>query len=269
MKHAVVAGNGRFPILVLEEARRLGLDVTVIGVKGEASAEIEALAPAPHWVGIGQLGKLIEILHQENAKRLILAGQVKHASIFSGALPDWRMAKLLAGLALRNTDALLGAVVETLREEGIEVVESTVLLASQLATEGVMSRRHPATDEEADAAYGRTIAAALSSFDIGQSVVICERACVALEAMEGTDAILRRAAILANGKRLTLVKGSGRRRHMLFDVPVVGVGTIETMKETGATMLAVDAGRTLLIDKSATLAAADAAGIVVVGTKDE
>jgi DUF1009 family protein len=268
-RYGIIAGNGRFPLLALEEARRLGLDVVAVGIKGEAAPEIEQLAVSSHWVTIGELSKLIDILHQERVEEVMLAGQVKHASIFSSVRPDWKLFKLLASLKEKNTDSLIGAIVSLLEEEGIRVIDSTVLLKPLLAGKGPMGRRKPGKDEEADAKYGRRVASALSGFDVGQSVVICERACVAVEAMEGTDAVLRRAAGLVNGRPLTLVKGSRRRRHMLFDVPVAGPGTVAVMKETGATMLAVDAGRTLLLDRAEMLDAADSADICVAGYESD
>ena len=263
-KYGLIAGHGHFPILALEEARKLGDEVVVIGVKDEASPELEQLAGKVHWITIAELGKLIEVLKREGATQVMMCGQVKHASIFSSLRPDWRMAKLLFSLKERNTDALIGGVIEVLAGEGIEVVDSTRLLKPLLAGEGVLTRRRPSGDEEKEVRYGRRIAAALSAFDLGQSVAIAGRACVALEAMEGTDAMLRRAATLANGERITLVKGSGRRGHLLFDVPVAGPGTIATMRETHATILAVDAGRTLLLDRAEMLEAANQAGICVV-----
>ena len=264
-KYGLIAGNGRFPILALEEARKLGDEVVVIGVKDEAPPELEQLAPGKmHWITIAELSKLIDILKREGATQVMMCGQVKHVSIFSSLRPDWRLAKLLMSLKERNTDALIGGVIQVLADEGIEVVDSTRLLKPLLAEEGVLTRRKPSDEEEKEVRYGRRIAAALSGFDLGQSVAIAGRACVALEAMEGTDAMLRRAASLAGGHRITLVKASQRRGHLLFDVPVAGPGTIETMKETGATILAVDAGRTLLLDRTVMLAAANEAGICVV-----
>jgi DUF1009 family protein len=262
-RYGLIAGNGRFPVLALQSARSLGDEVVAVGIEGEATREIESLAVRTHWITIAQLSRLIEILHEEKIAEVIFAGQVKHVSIFSSLRPDWRLMKLLASLPQRNTDALIGGVVRILADEGIQVVDSTSLLKPLVAEEGVLSRRRPTREEEADVRYGRRIAGALSGFDIGQSVAICERACVAVEAMEGTDAMLRRAASLVNGRRLTLVKGSRRREHLLFDVPVAGPGTIEAMVETGATMLAVDAGRTLLLDRGPMLEAADAARIAV------
>lgn len=264
-RYAILCGNGRFPILALEQARKLGDEVVAIGIEGEASKEIEALAARTHWVTIAQLGKLIDTLHKEGITEAMMCGQVKHASIFSSLRPDWRLAKLLFTLPRKNTDALIGGVARELETEGIRLVDSTVLLKPLLAGAGPLARRAPNSGEEADIAYGRKIAAALSGFDLGQSVAVCERACVALEAMEGTDAMLRRAASLAGGRRLTLVKGSRRRKHMLFDVPVAGPGTIAVMKETGATALAVDADRTLLLDRDEMLAAAGEANIAVAG----
>jgi len=265
MRYAVVAGNGRFPVLALQAARRLGHEVVAVGIKEEASAEIEPLASRCYWISLGELGKLIEILRREGITELMLAGQVKHAQIFSSIRPDWRLLKVLKALRQKNTDSLIGAIIHALAGEGIQVVDSTRLLKPLVAGAGALTRRRPSREEEKDIAYGRRVAGALAGFDIGQSVAICDGACVAAEAMEGTDAMLRRAASLANGRPLRLVKVSRRREHLLFDVPVAGPGTIEVMRETGATALAVDAGRTLLLDSDEMLAAADKAGIAVAG----
>ena len=266
-RYGLLAGNGRFPLLALAEARRLGHEVVAIGVKGEAAQEIEDLSARSYWITIAQLGKLIEILHKEDLKELVMAGQVKHASIFSSMRPDWRLVKLLASLKQKNTDALIGGVRDVLEAEGIRLLDSTALLKPLLASEGVLTRRKPTAEEEAELRYGRRIAEALSSFDVGQSVAICERACVAVEAMEGTDAMLRRAASLVNGRRLTLVKASRRREHLLFDVPVAGPGTIAVMHETGTTVMAVDAGRTLLLDREELLEEANKRKICVIGVR--
>jgi DUF1009 family protein len=195
----------------------------------------------------------------------MMAGQVKHAKIFSSIRPDWRLFKVLAALPRKNTDSLIGAVQKVLADEGIELVDSTLLLKPLLAPSGAITKRKPNGDEQRDIDYGRKIAHALASLDLGQSVAIADKACVALEAMEGTDAMLRRAASLVEGARLTLVKASSRRRHLLFDVPVIGPGTIDVMVETGTTALAVDAGRTLLLDREELLAKANAAKIAVLG----
>lgn len=268
-RYGLIAGSGRFPSLVLEAARGLGHEVVAIALKEEASEEIERQSDKCYWISIGQLSRLVDILKQEQLCDVMMAGQVKHVSIFSSIRPDWRLVKLLAGLKEKNTDALIGGVMRVLEDEGIRLVDSTALLKPLLAEAGVLTKRRPTEGEEKNARYGRRIANALSAMDVGQSVVISERACVAIEAMEGTDAMLRRAAGLANGKPLTLVKGSRRRRHMLFDVPVAGCGTITAMRDTGATMLAVDAGRTLLLDKSEMLTQADQAGISIVGYPPE
>ncbi len=265
MRYGLIAGNGRFPILALESARRLGHDVVVIAVKEEAAREVEALAPRCYWISLGELGRLIEILKQEDIQEVVMAGQVKHASIFSSIRPDWRLVKVLAGLPAKNTDGLIGGVVKVLEGEGIHLSDSTALLKPLVANRGRLTRRKPSKDEEADVAYGRRVANALAGFDVGQSVAVCERACVALEAMEGTDAMLRRAAGLVNGRRLTLVKVARRRGHLLFDVPVAGLDTIRVMRETGTTALAVDAGRTLLLDREEMLERADEADIAVAG----
>ncbi len=269
MKYGLIAGNGRFPLLALENARRLGHEVVVVAIQEEAAREIEALAPRCYWISLGQLGRLIEILKEEGIREVIMAGQVKHAQIFSSIRPDWRLIKLLASLPSKNTDGLIGGVAQVLAGEGIQLRDSTALLKPLLADRGAMTRRKPNSREEADIAYGRRVAGALAGFDVGQSVAICERACVALEAMEGTDALLRRAAALVNGRPLTLVKVSSRRGHLLFDVPVAGFETIAVMRETGATCMAVDAGRTLLLDREQMLARADEAGIAIAGYEPE
>jgi DUF1009 family protein len=265
MRYGLIAGNGRFPLLALESARRLGHDVTVIAIEEEASREVETLAPHCHWLSLGQLSTLIDILKEEGITEVVMAGQVKHARIFSSIRPDWRLAKLLASLPWKNTDGLIGGVVKVLQDEGIHLSDSTALLKPLLATPGAMTRRKPSKEETADIEYGRRVANALSGFDVGQSVAVCERACVALEAMEGTDAMLRRAAALVNGRPLTLVKAARRREHLLFDVPVVGLGTIPVMRETGTTALAVEAGRTLMLDREQMMEAANDADIAITG----
>jgi DUF1009 family protein len=269
MKYALIAGNGRFPILALEEAKKLGHEVVAVGIKEEASKQIEPLATRCYWISLGELSRLIEILKRESVDEVIMAGQVRHAQIFSSIRPDWRLLKLLTSLRERNTDALIGGVVKVLEEEGIRLVDSTRLLKPLLAQEGVLTKRKPSGEEGAGLAYGRRIAGALADFDIGQSVAISERACVAVEAMEGTDAMLRRAARLVNGRPLRLVKVSRRRKHLLFDVPVAGLQTIAVMGETRTTVLAVDAERTLLLDREEMLRSADEARIAIVGCKPD
>ena len=264
-RYGLIAGNGRFPILALETARGLGHDVVVIAIREEASPDVEAAAAKCHWISIGELSKLIHILKAEGIDQVIMAGQVKHANIFSSIRPDWRLAKLLTSLPQKNTDGLIGGVAKVLADEGIRLADSTLVLKPLLATEGVMTKRSPSKPEKVDIEYGRRIAHALAGFDIGQSVAIADRACVALEAMEGTDAMLRRAASLVNGAPLVLVKVATRRRHLLFDVPVVGPETIAVMRETGTAALAVDAGRTLMLDREEMLRRAEDAGIAVAG----
>ena len=269
MKYGLIAGNGRFPLLALETARSLGHQVVAIGIEEEAAREIELLAWKCHWISLGQLSKLIEILKSEGITEVIMAGQVKHAKIFSSIVPDWRLLKLLAALKGKNTAALIGAVAKVLADEGIHLGDSTRLLKPLIAGRGVLTKRKPTSDEAKDIAYGRRVASALAGFDIGQSVAIADCACVALEAMEGTDAMLRRAASLCNGKPLRLIKVSNGRHHLLFDVPVIGLDTISVMKETGTTVLAVDAGRTLLLDREQMLAEANDEGISIVGLEPE
>src|SRR5215469_3647713 len=244
MKYGIIAGNGRFPVLALETARRQGDEAVAFAIREEASPEVERAAAKCYWISLGELSPLIENCKAESVRQNMMAGQEKHAKIFSSIRPDWRLFKVLAALPRKNTDSLIGAVQKVLADEGIQLVDSTLLLKPLLAPAGVLTKRKPDSEERRDIEYGRKIAHALASLDLGQSVAIADRACVAVEAMEGTDAMLRRAATLVEGKRITLVKSSSRRGHLLFDVPVIGPGTVAVMRETGTTALAVDAGRT-------------------------
>lgn len=265
MKYGIIAGNGRFPVIALESARRQGDEAIAIAIKEEASPDVERAAHRCHWVSLGELSKLIEICKSEGITQIMMAGQVKHAKIFSSIRPDWRLVKVLAALGSKNTDSLIGGITKVLADEGIHLVDSTLLLKPLLAPEGRITKRKPNSEEMRNIEYGRKIAHALAGLDLGQSVAVADRACVALEAMEGTDAMLRRAASLAEGAPLTLVKASARRRHLLFDVPVIGPQTIDTMIETNTTALAVDAGRTLMLDREELLAKALEANIAIIG----
>jgi DUF1009 family protein len=259
----LIAGNGKFPFLVLEGARSRGIEMAVIAIREEASPELERAAARLHWVSLGELSRTIELLHEEGVTQAVMAGQVKHNKIFSAIRPDWRLAKLLLSLPKKNTDSLIGAIAKLLEGEGIRLVDSTAFLGPLLPEAGVLTRRRPDEEEAADIAYGREVAQRLAGLDLGQTVVICDGACVAVEAMEGTDETIERAARLTEGKRLVVVKVSKPQQDMRYDVPVVGLKTIEVMKRSNATALAVDAGRTLLFDREKLLAAADEAGIAV------
>ena len=273
-KLGLIAGNGKFPFLVLDAARGQGFDVVVVAIKEEAFPEIETQgASAVHWLSLGELSKLIDTFHREGVARAVMAGQVKHKQIFSSIRPDWRLAKLLLSLTTRNTDSLLGAVAKVLADEGIALENSAALLEPLLAKSGVLTKRAPSQDERKNIDYGRTVARGLGEFDIGQTVVVAESACIAVEAMEGTDATITRAgeimASLGSGystlaRSLTVVKIAKAKQDMRFDVPVVGVKTIEVMRKAGATCLALDAGRCLLIDGEAVVRAAEAAGITII-----
>jgi len=259
----LIAGNGDFPFLVLEGARSQGIEMAVIAIREEASPALERAAKRLHWVSLGELSRTIELLHQEGVKRAVMAGQVKHNKIFSAIRPDWKLAKLLFSLPSRNTDSLIGAVAKVLEDEGIELVNSTEFLGPLLPKEGVLTRRAPSAEETADMDYGRSIAHQIAGLDLGQTVVVRDCACIAVEAMEGTDETIERAGRIANGHRITVVKVSKPRQDMRFDVPVVGAKTIEVMRRCGATALAIDAGRTLLFERDALIAAADEAAIAV------
>jgi len=259
----LIAGNGDFPFLVLEGARSRGIDMAVIAIREEASPALERAATRFHWISLGELGRGIDLLHQEGVKHAVMAGQVKHNKIFSSIRPDWRLAKLLLALPSKNTDSLIGAVAHVLEGEGIELVDSTKFLGSLLPTAGVLTRRAPDNAEATDIAYGRQIAHQIAGLDLGQTVVICDRACVAIEAMEGTDQTIDRAARIAGGQKLVVVKVSKPRQDMRFDVPVIGSKTIEVMRRANATALAIDAGRTLLFDREALIREADEAGVAI------
>ncbi len=270
----LIAGNGSFPLLVLDAARAQGLDVIVAAIKEEASSEIETHgATAVHWLSLGELSRLIETFQREGVRRAIMAGQVKHKQIFSSIRPDWRLAKLLLSLGTRNTDSLLGAVAKTLADEGIILENSTSFLEPLLVKAGVLTQRAPTPQERTSMDYGRTVARHLAQYDIGQTVVVAESACVAVEAMEGTDATIERAGQIMRSlegdastlsRELTVVKIAKPNQDMRFDVPVVGVKTIEVMRRAGATCLALDAGKCLLLEGHAIVTAADSANITII-----
>jgi len=267
-RFAVIAGNGHFPFLVLDAARDQGIRPLVVAIKEEASPELERVAEAVHWLSLGEVAKLLELLRSERINKLVLAGQVKHAQLFSSITPDGLVHRMLKGLQRKNTDALIGAFVRMVEGRGIQVVDSTIFLKPLLAEAGPLTRRLPDADEAADIAYGREIAKKIAGLDIGQTIVVADRACVAVEAMEGTDATIERAATLSNGRRLVVVKVSKPYQDMRFDVPVVGRKTIQVMRGSKASVLAVDAGRTLLFERQALIEEADQAGIAVVAMKD-
>jgi UDP-2,3-diacylglucosamine hydrolase len=282
-KLGLIAGNGRFPFLLLEAARAHGLEVVVAAIKEETDPEIDERAAADagmrvYWLSLGELSKLIETFHEENVTRAVMAGQVKHKQIFSSIRPDWRLAKLLLSLRTKNTDMLLGAIARVLGDEGIELISSTAYLEPLLAQPGVLTERAPSEQEQKDIAYGREVARAIAGYDIGQTVVVASQACVAVEAMEGTDATIERAGAImktmaAEGdastfdRSLTIVKVAKPKQDMRFDVPVIGLRTIEAMEQAQATCLSMEAGRTLIFDRDTVLLRANAAGIALVATE--
>jgi UDP-2,3-diacylglucosamine hydrolase len=276
----LIAGNGRFPFLLLDAARAHGAEVVVAAIKEETDPEIDARAAADpairvYWLSLGELSRLIETFQKEGVRQAVMAGQVKHKQIFSSIRPDWRLAKLLLNLRTRNTDMLLSAVAKVLSDEGIELISSTAYLEPLLARPGVLTARTPTPEEHQDVAYGLNVARALAAHDIGQTVVVAGQACVAVEAMEGTDATIERSGTLlrsleADGeastleRRLTVVKVAKPKQDMRFDVPVIGPATIQTMNRAGATCLAIEAGRTLVFDLATIKELADVAGIAIV-----
>lgn len=260
---ALIAGNGRFPLLVLDGARSQGIEMVVLAIREEAFPEIERAAPRVHWISLGELGRALELLRAEKVTRAVMAGQVKHSQIFSAIRPDLTMAKLLLSLATKNTDSLIGGVARLLEAQGIELVDSTAFLQPLLPEPGVLTRRAPDAREAADIAYGRRIARQIAGMDLGQTVVVSDGACVAIEAMEGTDETIARAGRIAGGRPLVVVKVSKPHQDMRFDVPVVGLPTVEAMQRAGATALAIDARRTLMLERGPMIGAADAGGIAI------
>jgi len=265
MKFGLIAGNGRFPFLVLEGAKKQGASLAVVAIREETDKRIEEIAEKVVWVGIGQLGRMISFFKKEGVEKAIMAGQVKHIQIFSGALPDLRMVKMLWNLPHRNTDALIGGVADEMLKEGIELIDSTYFIQDQLAQEGVLTKRKPDETEKGNIEYGLRIANEIARLDLGQTIVVRAKACIAIEAMEGTDAVIKRAGELAKGK-LTVVKVAKPNQDMRFDVPVVGVPTIQTMIEAGATCLCLTAQKTLIFDKEEMIKLANRNKISIVAT---
>jgi DUF1009 family protein len=263
MKFGLIAGNGKFPFMVVEGARQSGAPMVVAAIREETDPSIEELAERVEWVGIGQLGRMIRFFKEEGVEKAIMAGQVKHVQIFSRAVPDARMLKVLLRLPRRNTDSLIGAIAAELQGEGIELIDSTYFLQQHLPQTGTLTRRQPDKHEREDIEYGLEIAREIARLDLGQTIVVRGKACVAIEAMEGTDETIRRAGRLVN-KRLTVVKIAKPNQDMRFDVPVVGVPTIETMAEAGATCLCITAGKTLMFDRDEMIRVANERKIAIV-----
>ncbi|MCS6873665.1 MAG: UDP-2,3-diacylglucosamine diphosphatase LpxI [Pyrinomonadaceae bacterium] len=266
MKYGLIAGNGQFPFLAIEEAKRAGASLSVVAIREETDKKIEEVAEKVCWVGIGQLNRMINFFKKEGITKVMMCGQVKHTQIFSDALPDLRMIRMLFRLRRRNTDALIGAVAEELAKEGIELIDSTFFLKKHLAEKGILTKRKPNHTEREDIEYGLEVAREIARLDLGQTIVVRAKACVAIEAMEGTDETIRRAGRLARGK-LTVVKVAKPNQDMRFDVPVVGVPTIEVMKEAGATCLCITAGKTLMFEKYKMISLADKERICIVAVE--
>ena len=266
-RFGLIAGNGRFPFLVLEAARSQGIEMVVAAIKEETFPEIEQHAKSVHWMSLGQLGKLIKTFKSEGVNHAIMAGQVKHKQIFSSIIPDLKMLQLLASLATKNTDSLIGAVAKMLESEGIHLMDSTLFLRPLLPDPGVLTRRAPSEEEKRDLDYGYKIARELGRLDLGQSVAVADGACVALEAMEGTDAVIERAASLVNGRMLRVVKLAKPNQDLRFDVPVIGVSTVKLMGRINVSALAIEARKTLMMDREDLVREADAAGIAIVAVE--
>lgn len=282
MRLGLIAGNGRFPFLLLDAARAHGAEVIVAAIKEETDPEMNARAAADagvrvYWLSLGELSRLIETFQQEGVTQAVMAGQVKHKQIFSNIRPDWRLAKLLLSLRTKNTNMLLGAITKVLDDEGIELISSTSYLEPLLAKPGVLTARAPSEQEQRDITYGREVARAIAGYDIGQTVIVASQACVAIEAMEGTDAAIERAGALMQtlddeastlDRSLIIIKVAKPEQDMRFDVPVIGIRTIETMQKARATCLAIEAHRTLIFDIDNVLTIANAAGIAIVAQEN-
>lgn len=268
MKYGLIAGNGRFPFLVAEGAKKAGHPLAVVAIREETDPLIEDVADDVVWVGIGKLGKMISFFREKGVSKAIMAGQVRHVQLFSGAIPDLKMISMLWKLPQRNTDALIGGIADEMARSGIELIDSTFFVGDLLAPEGPLTKRKPSKEERRDIDYGLGIAREIARLDLGQTIVVRGGACVAIEAMEGTDEVIRRAGRLAKGK-LSVVKVAKPNQDMRFDVPVVGVPTVETMIEAGAGCLSITAGKTLMFDKDEMVELADRKGISIVGTPAE
>jgi len=266
-KYGLIAGNGKFPFLVLEAARSQGIEMVVAAIKEETFPEIERHASTVHWMSLGQLGKLIKTFKAEGVNRAIMAGQVKHKQIFSSIIPDLKMIQLLASLATKNTDSLIGAVAKLLENEGIQLLDSTSFLRPLLPEPGVLTSRVPTDEEKRDLDYGYAIARELGRLDLGQTVVVTDAACVALEAMEGTDAVIERAASLVGGRALRVVKLAKPNQDLRFDVPVIGVATIRLMARLNVTAMAIESRKTLMIDRDDLIREANANRIALVAVE--
>jgi DUF1009 family protein len=276
MHYGLIAGNGRFPFMVIEGARRAGVSLSVVAIREETDPNIEQQVERLTWVSIGQLGKMIRFFKAEGVEQAIMAGQVKHVQIFSGAVPDARMLKMLLKLPRRNTNSLIGGIATELAGEGIDLIDSTYFLKDYLPVAGTLTHRQPNAAERADVEYGLEIARAMAELDLGQTIVVRGKACVAIEAMEGTDATIRRAGEILRGSKgaasilkltsgaVTVLKLAKPDQDMRFDVPVVGLPTIETMAEAGATCLCLSAGKTLMFDRDQLIALADKKKIAIV-----
>jgi hypothetical protein len=263
-KYGLIAGNGRFPFLILQSARQQGADVVVAAIKEETFPEIESCGYPVHWLGLGELGKLVRLFRDAGIRKAIMAGQVKHVQIFGSSFPDLTMIRMLAGLRKKNTDSLIGGVARVLEESGITLVDSTALLKPHMAAPGALTRRGLNSSEQSDVDYGRPIAHRIAGMDIGQTIVVRDQAVVAVEAMEGTDAVIRRAGELGNKKALTIIKVSKPKQDMRFDIPVIGLATVENMIASGATALVIDAERTLVFDRTEIAEAANKHDIAIV-----
>jgi DUF1009 family protein len=265
MKYGLIAGNGQFPFLVVDGARKAGCELTVVAIKEETDPLLADIVDSITWVSIGQLGKMIEFFRKNGVEKAIMAGQVKHVQLFSGVIPDMRMVKMLWNLPRRNTDALIGGIASEMAKDGIELIDSTFFVQEHLAQKGVLTKRGPTDLEKENIEYGLHVADEIARLDLGQTIVVRGKACVAVEAMEGTDAVIKRAGELVNGK-LTVIKVAKPDQDMRFDVPVIGIPTIEAMAAAGAECISVTAGKTLMFDRDATIELANRNKIAIIGS---
>lgn len=264
-KIGIIAGGGELPALIMDRCLREGVEVSVAAVKGEADPEIETGRTPLLWLGVGQLGKMVRFFKKNGVHHAFMAGQVRHVRIFGKDHPDLRMLSLLVRLARRNTDSLLGAIASEMEMDGISLMDTTLLLPDLTPEVGVLTKRQPDKREQRDIDFGREIAVEIARLDIGQTVVVRDRAVVAVEAMEGTDAAIQRAAELCDGKKIVVVKVCKPNQDMRFDVPIIGPHTIETCVRHNVSALSVDAGKSLILQKKRVLSLADESRLAMVG----
>ncbi|OKY76840.1 MAG: hypothetical protein BM485_01890 [Desulfobulbaceae bacterium DB1] len=264
----IIAGGGQFPYLFAEAAKKEGLEVVIVAHKGESHPDLESIADRFCWVKLGQLGKIIKFFRDEEVRETVFLGTITKTRIFRDVLPDLKGISLWNKIDIKQDDAILRAIAGELEKEGISVLDSTLYLKHLLFPPGVLTKKKPSADQRRDIEFGFQVARAVGRLDIGQCVVVRDMSVVAVEAIEGTDAAIRRGGALAREKAV-VVKVKKPSQDFRFDLPATGLATIESMLAVKAAVLAVEAGQSLLFDREAMIRQADRAGLVVVGVTEE